>query len=66
MTATPKGRRERQPAPTDHDHVDGCLCGHDQAEHVATQDHDLPPAEGGVETPRTPRRRGTRTSVGEA
>ncbi len=66
MTATPKARRGRPPVPADHDHVDGCLCGHDQAEHESTSDHDLPAAEGGVETPRTPRRRGTRTSVGEA
>lgn len=64
MTATPKGRRERPPVPIDHDHVDGCLCGHDHVDDDGTPDHDLPAAEGGVELPRPPRRRATRTSEG--
>jgi hypothetical protein len=56
------------PARDDHDHADGCLCGHDHGEQDATQDQDLPAATGGVEGERKPRRRkGTRAAVeGEA
>ncbi|KMO33309.1 hypothetical protein VQ02_21175 [Methylobacterium variabile] len=64
MTAHPTAERTR--APDDHDHADGCLCGHDHADGEATHDHDLPAAEGGVEAARKPRRRATRTSAGEA
>lgn len=53
MTATHPAERAR--APDDHDH----------AEHEATLDHDLPAAEGGVETPRR-QRRATRTNAGES
>jgi hypothetical protein len=48
----------------DHDAVDGCLCGHDHAEHEPTPDHDLPAAKGGVQGDKAPRkRRATKTSV---
>ena len=51
----------------EHEHADGCLCGLDHSEHEPTLDHDLPPAVGGVQGERKPRRRPTRTSVeGEA
>jgi len=56
------------PEHDEHEHVDGCLCGHPQEEHEATPDHELPPAQGGVQGDRMPRkRRATRTAVeGEA
>lgn len=52
------------PEHDEHEHIDGCLCGQDHAEHEATPDHDLPEAQGGVEGDRKPRRKKpTRTSV---
>jgi hypothetical protein len=57
---------ERSHAPNDHDHADGCLCGHDHADRDATLDHDLPAADGGVEERRKRRPRATRTSTGDA
>jgi hypothetical protein len=51
----------------DHDQHDGCLCGLDHSQHEATADHDLPPAKGGVQGDKKPRRPKTdRTSVDEA
>ena len=63
---TTKSVAERACAPDDHDHADGCLCGHGRAEHEATLDHDLPAAEGGVEERRKRRPRATKTSAGAA
>ncbi|MEE8629073.1 hypothetical protein [Methylobacterium ajmalii] len=63
---TAKTPAARPHAPNDHDHVDGCLCGHDHAEHEATLDHDLPAAGGGVEEQRKRRSRATKTSAGAA
>jgi hypothetical protein len=56
------------PEHDEHEHVDGCLCGHPQEEHEATPDHELPAAQGGVQGDRKPRRKKTdRASVdGEA
>lgn len=46
------------------EHVDGCLCDCDHAEHEATEDHNLPAAVGGVQGDRKPRRRkATRTAL---
>jgi hypothetical protein len=54
------------PEHDEHEHVDGCLCGADHAEHEVTPDHELPAARGGVEGDRKPRkRRPTKTAVKE-
>lgn len=44
------------PAHDDHEHADGCLCGHDLVEQESTLDRDLPPAAGGVQGDPKPRR----------
>jgi hypothetical protein len=52
------------PEHDEHEHIDGCLCGHPHEEHEATPDHELPAAKGGVQGDTRPRRRKpTKTAV---
>lgn len=44
-----------KPADDDHDECDGCICDTDPSEYQQTEDHDLPPAKGGVVGDRKPR-----------
>ena len=36
------------PVPTNEEHVDGCLCDLEVTDDEATEDDELPPAEGGI------------------